>query len=226
MVWLPQDYCIDSTEVTMRQYQDWLDSIPPTTSQTGLCAGNGFAPDDDCLAKNSAYHDAGVDDYPVVCVDWCDAHAYCQSVGKRLCGSIDGGLEDIGDATKAQVSQWHNACISDGATNAYVYGVDYQPEACNGCYDPDAGNICPGGAPVPVGSMKNCQSSVPGYRGVFDLNGNVWEWEDSCLDPSSPEPQCAIRGGSFRDGAPDCNDVTLTPFDQRWGNIGFRCCAP
>jgi hypothetical protein len=216
MVRLPQGYCIDGTEVTMRQYQHWLDSSPPTTGQIPpVCAGNvGFALDANCLKNDSAYVDAGFDDY-----------AYCRAIGKRLCGSRDGGSEDIDDVTKANVSQWHNACVSDGATNAYPYGVDYQPEACNGAYDPDAGTYATGIPAVPVGSIQSCQSSVPGYRGVFDLSGNVWEWEDSCFEYDS-RIDCAIRGGSFRDGTLDCSHVGHQPFDQSWGNTGFRCCAP
>jgi formylglycine-generating enzyme required for sulfatase activity len=224
MVWLPQGYCIDSTEVTMRQYQDWLDSSPPTTVQTGPCTDNGFVLNTECLAD--VYGGAGFDDFPVVCVDWCDAYAYCRSVGKRLCGSIDGGSVPIDYATYADVSQWHNACVSDGAKNFYAYGVGYQPDACNGCYDPDVGLTCTGDeTAVPVASMQSCQSSAPGYGGVFDLSGNVWEWEDSCSELNSVL-SCAIRGGSFRDGSLDCINVVMAPFDGPSSNIGFRCCAP
>ena len=91
-------------------------------------------------------------------MDWCDAFAYCQGVGKRLCGKIGGGSADYStgwdDATQ---DQWHNACDSGGADD-YPYGSTYQPQTCNG-HDHSS-------AAVPVGSMSGCQSSVPGYAGT------------------------------------------------------------
>jgi hypothetical protein len=46
------------------------------------------------------------------------------------------------------------------------------------------------GTTVETGSLSTCQPSVSGYAGVYDLSGNVWEWEDSvhvggARDPST-----------------------------------------
>jgi sulfatase modifying factor 1 len=103
-----------------------------------------------------------------------------------------------------------------------------------------------GGTTVPVGSMIACQSAVPGYEGVFDLSGNVSEWQDSC-DGTGRSGVCLAQGGSFQyalchdpeDGSPvpcvggGCcsyidlatRDLSFTAIPEGGASIGFRCCS-
>ena len=216
MVALPLDYCIDSTEVTQGQYQTWLDTKPSTSGQISACSGNtSFAP-----SKN--WTPASSPNYPVVGVDWCDAYAYCFGVGKRLCGKIGGGSNDTGDFANSSKSQWYAACTSNGAytSTGYPYGSTHKATYCNG---PDA-NM---GATVAVGTMLQCQSTVSGYAGVYDLSGNVFEWEDSCVGMSGSPNGCHVRGGAFDQGG----DYLQCGGDYNWagvwafGDVGFRCCS-
>jgi sulfatase modifying factor 1 len=47
MVRLPEGYCIDGTEVTRAQYQEWLNTSPSTAGQISDCAWNTtFIPDE------------------------------------------------------------------------------------------------------------------------------------------------------------------------------------
>jgi len=79
---------------------------------------------------------------------------------------------------------------------------------------------------VPVGTLSSCQSSVSGYGGVYDLSGNVWEWEDSCSGTGSGAT-CRVRGGSYINDYNELNCAT----DRRWyrtsvrSDTGFRCCS-
>jgi formylglycine-generating enzyme len=81
--------------------------------------------------------------------------------------------------------------------------------------------------------MSTCQSSVPGYTGVYDLSGNVFEWEDSCFGAQSgASTYCIRRGGSFccGSGYMQCGDRAAgAAYDLRssahWF-VGFRCCSP
>jgi formylglycine-generating enzyme required for sulfatase activity len=75
------------------------------------------------------------------------------------------------------------------------------------------------------GTLQGCQSTEPGYEGVYDLNGNVAEWEDIC-GGAGRLVQCRVRGGSFYTGATTACDVSLFGYRSHINEaIGFRCCA-
>ncbi len=212
MVAMPQGYCIDSTEVTADQYQTWLNTNPLVAGQPAYCSWNdSYTP-----FCTSSWN------YPVGCVDWCDAYAYCRAVGKRLCGKIGGGANDYGSYADRTQSQWYNACTS-GGKNAYPYGSVYGGATCNG---KDAGKM----AATAAGSMASCQSSEAGYSGVYDLSGNMYEWEDSCNGSSGKEDGCRIRGGSFFFLSDRLRCADLYRYDYQRSatasDVGFRCCAP
>jgi formylglycine-generating enzyme len=83
-----------------------------------------------------------------------------------------------------------------------------------------------------VGSLTNCVTSAAGYSCVFDLSGNVWEWEDSC-DRTEQSNYCRIRGGSFGNGSSyyltcryDYTHVLGLRRDFVNADVGFRCCTP
>jgi hypothetical protein len=45
---------------------------------------------------------------------------------------------------------------------------------------------------------RRTTSSAESFTGVFDLGGNVWEWEDACYDDSVRKDlaTCYARGGA------------------------------
>lgn len=211
-------FCIDSTEVTQNQYQQFLKTTGTATiTQEPFCSFNtGFAP-----TSCGTYDPVTKGARPVDCVNWCQASAFCRWNGKRLCGKIGGGplaTSQVADPTK---DQWSAACSANGS-RAFPYGASYNPTACNTA-DREAG------AAWSVGSQASCQG---GETGLFDMSGNIGEWQDAC-DDGPANANCAYRGGRFIDGFSqylrcDNGGVGAFEFGQRGLNgfaIGFRCCA-
>jgi formylglycine-generating enzyme len=164
---------------------------------------------------------------PVSGVTWCTAFAYCQWAGKRLCGGVGTGQSysfasaDIADATK---SEWFNAC-SNGGLKRYPYGSTYEPYRCVG-YDWDGQPTFDNQTDVtrPITHAGGCVGGVPG---LFDMSGNLWEWDNSCNGNTGSDDNCHVRGGSHFD---DANSLVCSVGNYaRRGDgsrqpFGIRCC--
>jgi len=166
------------------------------------------------------------DHHPVVCVDFCDAKAYCSFIGKRLCGLIGGEQvdwnSDLADVTK---SQWYRAC-SSGQGYAYPYGNTPSDANCNGreYWAPTYSYTT-----TEVGKLSTCTSSTSGFGGVYDLSGNVREFEDGVHSVWSS--YYYVRGGAFSNetNAIQCDDsytfYATGNLDHTANDTGFRCCS-
>jgi formylglycine-generating enzyme required for sulfatase activity len=200
-------YCIDATEVTGRDYTEFLAAKAGDTSgQVAECAWNtSYEPS---ISKTG--------EVPVIGADWCDALAYCAWAGKRLCGKIGGGPLPASLVSNPFADEWFRACTHEG-TRAYPYGTTRDANACNGS-DRDGG-----GGPVAVATLPGCEG---GYPGLFDLAGNLWEWVDRCGDGGA-DAGCLLRGSSYAAANnTSCTDVN-TPRRDRGGqnDTTIRCCS-
>ena len=208
-------YCIDSTEVRVKDYRAFLDStMGDTSGQRSGCAWN-----DTYKPTQGGIPDTADDAKPIVNVDFCDAVAFCAWAGKRLCGAIDGGTGKVDDFGNAASSQWFRACSrNDDGLHAWPYGNAYDADTCNG--DKEAGTT------IAVGSLLGCNG---GYPGLFDMSGNVREWEDACdLGATADASTCLVRGGAFYDveGTLSCDNRQVMPMTLTNPGVGFRCCSP
>jgi formylglycine-generating enzyme len=212
-------YCVDGTEVSNQQYLEFLASAPSPTGQPPECAVNGtFEP---AIWPPEAVHegDSGSLSRPVRFVDWCDARAYCEWAGKRLCGGIAGGPTPFAQYASASASEWYAACSSLGELG-YPYGDAYEVGYCRG----------KDSWPDPIFNQPPVDI-VEGYchgpmMGLYNMSGNVAEWESSC-DGTGPAAACRVRGGSYADGAAGlrCDANRKLGRSQSSAEVGFRCCV-
>lgn len=212
-------FCIDATEVTVEHYNAFLRDDPGP--QPAFCTWNqSYVPGERVGATPQCFQ--GFARAPVACVDFCDAFMFCAWAGKRLCGDPNGGAASFAEPDDPRRSAWYAACAGDGEPQrAFPYGDTYDPRACNG-------HAQSGGAAAVAGGLRACQHDD---AGVFDLSGNVWEWEDATepVDggPGPASDLARIRGGSYTDeeGQLHCAAREAQPRDFQQYNVGFRCCA-
>jgi formylglycine-generating enzyme required for sulfatase activity len=102
------------------------------------------------------------------------------------------------------------ACTRLGQ-RAHAYGTSFDASACPG------DNV----APHDVGSVATCQG---GYDGLFDMNGNVEEWEDACTDVDGGRV-CEKRGNDYQTAAGACNASFGEGIFEANIDTGIRCCA-
>jgi formylglycine-generating enzyme required for sulfatase activity len=264
-----KEYCVDETEVTHSQYRAFVHAVnaAPTTYEQYLPRPPA---DSQAVARcNYRFHQAGgldaapenrfwlpacegyppydlddpsSDEHPVVCVEWCNAYAYCAWAGKRLCAAQGGqGVEIAVDASVPPPTgddEWTVACRGENPGDLYPYGgTSYQQ---NLCYDgnnfvkktEDSCYVKPWVCTRTAADLPSCKSP----SGAIAMSGNVWEWEHACapgcdeLDPPRLPGCCRTRGGGYTavDGAQmQCLSMWDKGFPSyaRNPDLGFRCCA-
>ncbi len=140
------------------------------------------------------------DDHPANCIDWNDADAYCKSVGKRL----------------PTEGEWEYAARGGAERRTFSWGAEDADET-RACYKH------PGGS-CPVGSFP------PGAFGLYDVNGNVWEWTSSWFGSYPGELATGqfkvYRGGSWSRRFPKWLRNELRnryKVNEHSASLGVRC---
>lgn len=179
------DLCVDTTETTAKAYAECAAAGACNTKQVG------------CAAQ-STFGKAETEDYPMVCVDFAEARAYCEFRQKRL----------------PTIGEWEWAARGGNEARPYPWG-DAPPKD----------QLCWAGAQkqsmaCPVGSYPAGDSA----QGLKDMSGNVLEFTTTENDAHS-EVRIA-RGGSWRDGTPALvknSRVGGFGLTYRCAFLGIRC---
>lgn len=191
-------FCIDPHEVSEGAYAEFV------TANLGKTL-SGEAPCDSLVVTSRVQGDL---DVPATRVTFCEARAYCTWAGKRLCGHVSGRALDGGsENADLEANAWLKACAGNG-TPTILSGM------CRKGLAPDAG-------PAKVGTT--CEGSFPG---VFDLQGNVWEWIDALSYNEAGTPGAFFLGGMWA-GPTTAQCSTSGAFiTSSLPDVGFRCCSP
>src|SRR5262249_29635960 len=120
-------------------------------------------------------------------------------------------------------SEWYNAC-SAGGTKTYPYGDSYNKSVCIGQdYDGMVGTQ----TTDVVHPTKQASGCVGGYPRLYDMSGNVAEWEDACDGTTGQDDICLARGGDVYAPAYnlECGTEAIASRGASGALLGFRCCA-
>ena len=193
-------------------------------------AGPSEGPDPKYSWRNPGF--TQTDRHPVVNVSWNDAVAYCGWLSRK-----EGQTYRL--PTEAE---WEYACRA-GTTTRYSHGEDSEGLV-------KVGNVADAAFAARVPELMGGIKASDGYAftspvgnflpnpfGVYDMNGNVWEWcadwygegyyqKSPLSDPPGPTTGSfrVFRGGSWNYSAWVCRSASRTwmPPDNSYVTQGFR----
>ncbi len=250
-VTIPRSFALATTEVTVAQFQRFLDADPEARRRYQYPdAPTRMA---DVLARFSPDADA-----PVIAVTWYEAALYCNWLSAREglppsewvypAGVLADGMPLPADYLRRSgyrlptEAEWELA-VRAGTSTARFFGASdvFLPEYAWFARHPPKTKSAPVDPQDPQRTSRVARLK-PNDLGLFDVYGNVWEWtqdrverfqtaddredrEDTTLRVSDQDARTR-RGGAFPYGAEMARSagrgpVTSLPTNRR-DNLGFR----
>jgi hypothetical protein len=196
-----RSFVIDSTEVTIWDYTDFLKAVGsdtrfdhPNQRPNKGHSNREWESYSHAAFSGENFHGVRLNpNFPAVYLDWFDAYAFARWKGRRLPTELE----------------WEKAGRgADG--RRYPWGTDMLANAAN-----LLGALQPGPGWTEVGVWKQDRSPY----GVYDMAGNVSEWTASDDGQGNP----VVRGGNFRSESGELTRriLHLSP-ETKDERIGFR----
>jgi len=207
-----------------------------------------------CYQMGDTFGDGAADEKPVhtVCLDdfYMAQYDVTQGQWKAIMGNNPSAFKGCGDNCPVETVSWHEAQQFISKLNSASSGKKYRlPTEAEWEYSARSGgknDKYAGGNDIDSvawygsnsdGETHPAGTKAPNGLGLYDMNGNVWQWVQDCYSPSyyrnSPQnnPQgpffCAgrvLRGGSWYSAARDTRTATRLwyPPVARLSDGGFR----
>ncbi len=193
-------FLLDRTEVTVAAYRRCVEAEACGKAVAG----------DECN-----WGEPDRDAFPINCVTWHQAVAYCAWAGKRLPTEVE--WEHAARGNDGRAFPWGDAAPDADGTFRANWGEGLARHLwMRDHWEFDA----------PVGSFPG----GVGPYGTLDQAGNVGEWVADAFEAhegDTGEPERVVRGGSFREYA-----RRMKTFARDWhgagrfySHVGFRCAA-
>jgi formylglycine-generating enzyme required for sulfatase activity len=227
-------FWIDTTEVTNAMFQQFTTATGFVTEAEQVGSSEVYGQALPVSGANWKFPQgpgnsiAGLDNYPVVQINWYAANAYCQWAGGRLPSEAE--WEKAARGTDGRLWPWGNTPPSAQLVNA----ADSSLPMPQGRKDQNDGYRYT----APVGSFPAGASPY----GVLDMAGNAWEWTRSIYRdyPYKPDDGREVKGSPGAGdkmvlrGASWFDDYGSLRSTLRYGGLphaatdglGFRCIYP
>ena len=154
------------------------------------------------MFPQDTYCQAGKENHPINCVNWTEAIAYCDFVGKRLPTSAE--------------REW----AARGTTRGSTYPWGESPPEKQLCWHRLDYTTSKGKGTCPVHSFP--KGDTP--QGIADFEGNVEEWTSTSMKSGG----AVAQGGDWMECDPRSLEVGVEHYWKSQGRlpgVGFRCVA-
>ncbi len=209
-------FSIDRTEVTIGQFQKYVDATKTVSAAERVGGGSTFEngwEQRKGWTWRAPFGKPGALNEPAVHLNYSEAQAFCKWAGKRLPTDAEWG-------EAAYTERRSNPPHGFVKGNTYSYPTGATPDGANCLGDCGKTKTVNHAITSRGNGHAEVSTTKQGVNGLYDMGANVWEWVDS-----GPGTDKRTRGGSWWYGSSSMRDdhVQSKPQETTVIYIGFRC---